>query len=446
MSADEVYDVIVIGGGPMGLSTAYECAKAGQKVLVLEKSVFFNQAGSSGDLVRMFRTAYTEDFMATLAYQSMALWDDLETEAGTSLRLMTGLLNFGDPTYGAGGPEGTLKGPIPNLKKYGLKYTELTRDDIEAQNPFQNLPDDWVGLDMPDNGVINVTLLTRTLFRLCEQLGVKLLQYAYVNSVTPCISDPSLWLVGGLLGSDKGASAAPNQFTFGAHKIAITCGAYVNHILYPSFCFSLNLQIWEMVFEYYSIDPTISFPKMWFQFAQDTSATTPASNLFYGFPSVPWGPPNLARIAVDSATRTISDPSERSHSDIPSADLEHTRQWVRSHVRGCSADPVPVFAGVGLQTNVYDNMFVLDYIPGDLMPAAGPQREKSIAVFTAGWGMKFVPLIGKVLKELLVDGGTTAYDISQFKMDRGEGKIIRDDAVQGTDNLVARANFSSQRC
>ena len=48
----------------------------------------------------MFRTAYTEDYMATLAVQSMSIWDELEDAAGEPLRLMTGLLNFGDPNYG----------------------------------------------------------------------------------------------------------------------------------------------------------------------------------------------------------------------------------------------------------------------------------------------------------------------------------------------------------
>lgn len=48
----------------------------------------------------MFRTAYTEDFMADLAVQSMPLWGALEQDAGEPLRLMTGLLNFGDPKYG----------------------------------------------------------------------------------------------------------------------------------------------------------------------------------------------------------------------------------------------------------------------------------------------------------------------------------------------------------
>lgn len=51
-----MYDVIIIGGGPIGLATAYEVAKAGASALILEQNNFFNQAGSSNDLARMFRT------------------------------------------------------------------------------------------------------------------------------------------------------------------------------------------------------------------------------------------------------------------------------------------------------------------------------------------------------------------------------------------------------
>ena len=53
---DEQFDVIVIGGGPVGLAAGYESAKAGARTLILEKGNFYNQSGSSGDLARMFRT------------------------------------------------------------------------------------------------------------------------------------------------------------------------------------------------------------------------------------------------------------------------------------------------------------------------------------------------------------------------------------------------------
>lgn len=44
--------------------------------------------------------------MANLAHESLDIWKELEKEAGEPLRLMTGLLNFGDPNYGDNGPEG----------------------------------------------------------------------------------------------------------------------------------------------------------------------------------------------------------------------------------------------------------------------------------------------------------------------------------------------------
>ena len=44
--------------------------------------------------------------MADLAKEAMGLWDDLEKDSGTSLRWMSGLLNFGDKDYGGDTPEG----------------------------------------------------------------------------------------------------------------------------------------------------------------------------------------------------------------------------------------------------------------------------------------------------------------------------------------------------
>ena len=112
LRASNLGSPISISGATTAAGRAYREASrrlAGENVpmaLPEEKSTFFNQAGSSGDLVRMFRTMYTEKFMAELAYKALDIWDDLERDAGDSLRWLSGLLNFGDPNYGAGGPEG----------------------------------------------------------------------------------------------------------------------------------------------------------------------------------------------------------------------------------------------------------------------------------------------------------------------------------------------------
>lgn len=56
--ASQIYDVIVVGGGAIGLGATYEVAKSGASVMVLEQNCFYNQAGSSGDLARMYRTMW----------------------------------------------------------------------------------------------------------------------------------------------------------------------------------------------------------------------------------------------------------------------------------------------------------------------------------------------------------------------------------------------------
>jgi sarcosine oxidase/L-pipecolate oxidase len=393
-----LYDVVVIGGGPVGLASAYQCAKAGKSVLLLERFNFFNQSGSSNDLVRMFRTMYTQDFMADLAYQSMADWTELESDAGESLIWMSGLLNFGDPNY-LSGPEGNLLAPIPNMDRLGLPYQILKPAQIMQRYPFRDLPANFVGVFAPDNGCINVPLLLRSLYRLAQSYGAKLQAHAEVK-------DFKLGEGGVSVTFDNGEIE-----TVTASKCIVTPGAYVNDVL-KGIGIQIDLNIWEMVYEYYATDPGprgTLFPSMWFQFLDSTGGDPAKSNLFYGFPTVPWGPPNVARIAVDNAVNIIANPADRKIEPAAN-DLQITADFVAKHCIG--TDNRPNYSGTCLQTNVVDNMYVLDFLP----PSVG-SGYKNVAVFTAGWAMKLVPVIGKILSELVLNGATS-YDISNFKITR----------------------------
>ncbi|KAM5344621.1 hypothetical protein ACJ41O_013156 [Fusarium nematophilum] len=406
----QIYDVVVVGGGPIGLAAAYEVAKAGKKVIVLEKNNFFNQAGSSGDLARMFRTMYTEDFMAELAKDCMDLWDDLEKDAGLSLRWMSGLLNFGDPDFGGDSPEGTLMGPKQNLEKLGMSFKELSAEQIEARYPFKDLKPGWKGLYAPDNGVINVPQLLRSLMSLAKDYGADAKQHTDVQKIVPSEEDNSIWHVHTVHHDRK-------EVIYTTKKVIIASGAYVNHVLKPSFGFSLDLKIWEMLAMYFNTNAgpngTI-FPSMWFQFAPQEGDR---SRLFYGFPTVPWGPQNLVRIAVDAASRTITDPKDRQSNIYSPEDIQDVQDFVRDHVVGADYTN-PAYTLSCLQTNVYDNMFVLDFVPREYL---GAGVEKSIVMFTAGWAMKFVPLLGKALAEMALDG-KSGFERDQFKITRKDDK------------------------
>ena len=404
---NEPWDLIVVGGGPIGLSTAYHAAKAGKRTLLLERFVLFNQSGSSNDLVRMFRTMYKEEYMAKLAHSTIQLWKDLEADAGETLILMTGLLNFGNPLYD-GGPEGNLMSPIPNLELLKMPYRVLSAEEIMAEYPFKNLPSTYKGIFAPDNGCINVPLVLRSLNRLVMQYGGRIIQQAEVLRID---AQP------GAHRQTVTAKIQGKTTTLTAAKVAITAGAYTNQILKPSFDMELDLHIWEMAYSYFSSKPSPNatlFNNMYFQFEVDDNKDPSLSNLFYGFPQVPWAPPNLCRIALDNAVNIITDPSQRK-TEPSSVDIDRVRRFVRERTVGL--DDRPNFSGSCLQTNVADNNFVLDFVKGE-----GSEGNKNVALFTAGWAMKFVPLIGKVLYQLLFTG-KTEYDISQFSINRD--KVIK---------------------
>ena len=77
---------------------------------------------------------------------------------------------------------------------------------------------------------------------------------------------------------------------------------------------------------------------------------------------------------------------------------------------------IPSFRQLTRDFNLSDNMFVLDYIPEEYL-CGGP--EKSVAIFTAGWAMKFVPLLGKALADMVLKGGSE-FALKQFLITRND--------------------------
>ena len=120
----------------------------------------------------------------------------------------------------------------------------MTAEQIEARYPFKNLDPKWVGLSAPDNGVINVQQLLRSLLSLAKDYGAKAKQHTKVERIVPSPEDHNIWQVHTTT-HDKSA-------VYSAKKIVITCGSYANHILKPSFGFSLDLDIWEMTACYFN--------------------------------------------------------------------------------------------------------------------------------------------------------------------------------------------------
>lgn len=88
-------------------------------------------------------------------------------------------------------------------------------------------------------------------------------------------------------------------------------------------------------------------------------------------------------------------------------------------------------------------MFVLDFIPEEYLNGG---VKDSVVVFTAGWAMKFVPLLGKALAELALQGHSS-YARKDFAITRkdsttGKGIIVKEDERDA--NCLSSFSFAQQ--
>lgn len=91
-------DLVVVGGGIMGLSTAWAAAKRGARVVLADPRPTVNEHSASNDVSKIFRLAYGRDRpYVLLAKRALLGWRELERASGKTLLHQSGLLLFGAP-------------------------------------------------------------------------------------------------------------------------------------------------------------------------------------------------------------------------------------------------------------------------------------------------------------------------------------------------------------
>jgi sarcosine oxidase len=87
-------DVVIVGGGLLGLSTAH-ALRGRRDVLVLKRETVGHARGGSHGSTRIFRLGYTDPRYVAMAQRAAELWRALEEEAGVQLLHPTPQLTFG---------------------------------------------------------------------------------------------------------------------------------------------------------------------------------------------------------------------------------------------------------------------------------------------------------------------------------------------------------------
>ncbi len=162
-----IYDLVVIGGGAIGLSLAYLGALRGYSVAVVESRHLCSGAtGRSAGIVTV-QLSLPED--VAMAMRTIEVFGEVSEAVGIPFYKKTGFLTVL--------PERVLEESLDPLRANGATYRVLKADEVERYVPFLRVYDHEVGILTHDDMTVDASEMGRALGSLLSDLGVDLYQW-----------------------------------------------------------------------------------------------------------------------------------------------------------------------------------------------------------------------------------------------------------------------------
>ena len=370
-------DAIVLGLGGMGLAAAWHLARRGARVLGLEQFALGHTLGSSHGHTRIIRQAYYEHPsyvpLVARAYQG---WYDLEQSLGRHLLTACPCLTIGRS-------DGELvTGVLRSAEEHSLRIDTLRPDELPARFPaFRPLATGEVGIVEHTAGILHVDDCVRAMADAARALGVDLHENERVVS----------WHADG-----GGVRVVTDKGTYTASSLVITAGPWAGPLL-GAMGGSLSVMR-QVVLWLRPDDPSL--------YRRDTFPVFVAEGedgVFYGNPMLD---PRGVKVARHYGAPELPG-VEAVEREISVADEEPVRAFVRRRIPG--ADGERRDASTCVYTLTPDRHFLID---------RHPESERVVvAAGFSGHGFKFAPVVGEILAEMVMDGGTK-WPVGLFRSDR----------------------------
>ncbi len=354
--------IIIIGAGVVGLSTAYALLKMGMRnVRVLEQAVVNHARSTSASLSRLLRFEYGADlFYSRMVELSLELWRELEQRVQMRLYTPTGVLclgNEGDETERAREIACDL----------GLASERLSVSACRLRFPQFEVGAYDVLTYNAEGGILHASMCLQALRRVVLDLGGQISETSRVTRVEPGGAGRLIHL----------RLSSGEMLT--AERVVVAIGPWVHRLLGG---LRIPVELTRQYLLYFSGLAPSSFGVGIFPAFME--------HHLYGFPiyrgshfwlkaaSHAFGRPVDPDAAIHFEEGTIAHTRRELYELLPAL-----REAELAHVEACIYDVSP------------DEDFILDSLPGD--------PRIVFATGLSGHGFKFGPLLGHLLGSLVCD-------------------------------------------
>ncbi|MGN6552018.1 MAG: N-methyl-L-tryptophan oxidase [Pararhizobium sp.] len=371
MTTAAEYDVAVIGLGAMGTSAVHHLAARGARVVGIERFGPAHSRGSSHGDSRIIRLGYFEDpAYVPLLKRAYENWRALEAETGAGILNVTGVLQIGRPEAPV------VKGSLAACELYDLDHEVLDRDAMAARYPQFHLDRDELAVLDPAGGILYPEIAVLAMQRAAAARGTALRFGEKVTAIEP---------------GDGGVTVMTANGRVRARKAIVATGSWIADLV-PRLRGVAN-PIRQVVGWFAPCGGFDVSPRAMPAYLRDVG-----DGSYFGFPLL--GPDGL-KFGRHAHFMEPVVPDE------PNAPVNETDRML---LEGFRRDYLPA-AG---ESRAYDTCrytmlpgedFLIDAMPG----------EPSIIVASpcSGHGFKFVSVVGEILADLALDGGT-ARPVSAF--------------------------------
>lgn len=359
-------DVIVVGAGMAGLSTARVLAARGVDTVVLERFTVGHARGGSGGPTRIYRIAYEFPRYVRMAQVALDRWRALEEAAGEPLMVTTGGVDLGDRATACASA----------MDACGAAYTLPSAAEVRERWPALLVEDGERILVHEEAGVCLADATIAASARLAVADGARIEQEVVVERIA----------VG-----DDGAAVVADGREWRARVVVVAAGGWAPDLLSP-IGIDLPVQATQEQVTYFMLDEPSPLPTV-----------------------IEWG--------LESRGGPYALPDPRIPGAFKAA-LHHSGPDVHPDARTFDADPVRVdgvtafarrryaaHAATGvtdtcLYASTPDEDFVLD--------RRGPVV---VASTCSGHAFKFAPILGELIADVATDA-TPVLPLADFALER----------------------------